>query len=257
MNQKISILGCGWLGKPLAVKLIQKGHAIKGSTTSKENFKVLQLKGITPYLVDLNNNALDISEFLVADVLIIAIPFKNISGFKNLITQIEKANIKKVIFISSTSVYPNTNGTVTEETPTKTTMLAEIEQLFRTNIVFQATIIRFGGLFGYDRKPRNFIKPDKKIENPEGYINLIHQDDCIQIIEQIIITESWGATFNACSDSHPKRCDFYTKEMKKMGRSTPLFNETSANAYKIVSSDKLKTLLNYQFKYSNLMELQE
>ncbi len=36
MKQNISILGCGWLGKPLALKLNKKGCHIKGSTTSDD-----------------------------------------------------------------------------------------------------------------------------------------------------------------------------------------------------------------------------
>jgi 3-hydroxyisobutyrate dehydrogenase-like beta-hydroxyacid dehydrogenase len=33
-NKSISILGCGWLGVPLAKHLIQKGFSVKGSVTS-------------------------------------------------------------------------------------------------------------------------------------------------------------------------------------------------------------------------------
>tara|TARA_B100000809_G_scaffold266412_1_gene329026 strand:- start:5722 stop:6489 length:768 start_codon:yes stop_codon:yes gene_type:complete len=254
MNQKISILGCGWLGKALAIELLNKQYSVKGSTTSPEKISALKSVGLEPFVVDISKSANDNAEFLNTDILIIPITSKNSADFSNLITQIEKANITKVIFISSTSVYPNTNGAVTEETPTKPTGLSEIEKLFTTNTLFKATIIRFGGLFGYNRKPGNFIKPGKEIENPEGYINFIHRDDCIQIIEQIISTNSWGQTLNACTDSHPKRREFYKKEMSKADKPAPQFNEESANAYKIVNSEKLKTLLNYEFKYANLME---
>jgi len=254
MNQKISILGCGWLGKALAIELLNKQYLVKGSTRSSEKIDSLKAVGIEPFIVDLTNSENDNADFLLTDILVISITLKNSADFSSLITQLEKANITKVIFISSTSVYPNTNNTVTEETPTKPTALSEIEQLFTTNTLFKTTIIRFGGLFGYNRKPGNFIKPGKEIENPEGYINFIHRDDCIQIIEQIITTNSWGETLNACADSHPKRREFYTKEMKKTGKPTPKFNEKSANVYKIVNSEKLKKLLNYEFKYANLME---
>lgn len=254
MNQKISILGCGWLGKALAIELLNKQYPVKGSTTSSEKIDSLKAVGIKPFVVDISNSANDNAHFLLTDILVISITSKNSADFSNLITQIEKANITKVIFISSTSVYPNTNGTVTEKTPTKATALSEIEQLFTTNTLFKTTIIRFGGLFGYNRKPGNFIKPGKEIENPEGYINFIHRDDCIHIIEQIISTNSWGETLNACADSHPKRREFYKKEMSKADKLALQFNEESANAYKIVNSEKLKTLLNYEFKYANLME---
>lgn len=253
MKRKISILGCGWLGMALAFDLINKGYNVKGSATSNNNFDQLKSKGVTPFTIDIEQIENDISDFLLADILIITITSKNIDGFENLISQIENSKVRKVIFISSTSVYPNSNGIVIEESAIKKSALTEIEHLFRTNTIFQSTVIRFGGLFGYDRQPGNFIKVDKKIENPEGYINFIHRDDCIQIIEKIIQNNTWNKTLNACADSHPKRREFYKKEFKKLGRLDPVFNEESLTAYKIVNSEKLKTLLDYKFKHSDLM----
>jgi nucleoside-diphosphate-sugar epimerase len=253
LKQKISILGCGWLGLDLALNLINNGYNVKGSATSRSSFENLKIKAISAFIVDIKQRERVVSDFLSSDVLIISITSKSIDDFKRLITQIEKSNIKKVIFISSTSVYPNTNNITTEETPIKTSSLTEIESLFRKNKLFQSTIIRFGGLFGYDRQPGNFFKKDKKIENPEGYINFIHRDDCIQIIKNVIKSNTWNQTLNACADSHPKRRDFYKNEFKKLGKPEPMFNEESLNDYKIVTSEKLKNLLNYTFKYPDLM----
>lgn len=253
MNQRISILGCGWLGLPLAVNLVDKGYYVYGSTTSNTKVREFEAKGITPFIIDINNQDIYLSDFLVADVLIIAIPSKNTSAFKNLIKAIELAEVHKVIFVSSTSVYPFTNGIVTEETETKNSPLVDIENLLKANSTFETTIIRFGGLFGYDRKPGNFVKPGKKVDNPEGYINLIHRDDCIQIIEQLILKDVWNEVLNACSDDHPTRREFYLKEVKKLVKSTILFNEESENNYKLVNSQKLKNLLNYEFKHADLM----
>jgi len=253
LKQKISILGCGWLGLDLALNLINNGYNVKGSATSRSSFENLKIKAIPAFIVDIKQRERVVSDFLSSDVLIISITSKSIDDFKRLITQIEKSNIKKVIFISSTSVYPNTNNITTEEAPIKTSSLTEIESLFRKNKLFQSTIIRFGGLFGYDRQPGNFFKKDKKIENPEGYINFIHRDDCIQIIKNVIKSNTWNQTLNACADSHPKRRDFYKNEFKKLGKPEPMFNEESLNDYKIVTSEKLKNLLNYTFKYPDLM----
>ena len=118
---------------------------------------------------------------------------------------------------------------------------------------FESTVLRFGGLFGYTRKPGNFVKPGKKMENPEGFINLIHRDDCIQIIEQIILKNAWNKVLNACTDSHPTRREFYSKEAKKLGKPEVIFNEESENNYKIINSQKLKDLLGYEFIHKDLM----
>ncbi|WP_258929290.1 hypothetical protein [Flavobacterium davisii] len=43
-RQKISLLGCGWLGLPLAESLIKKGYEIKGSTTNLDKIPLLKQK---------------------------------------------------------------------------------------------------------------------------------------------------------------------------------------------------------------------
>jgi len=126
--------------------------------------------------------------------------------------------------------------------------------LFKLNINFKLTIIRFGGLFGYNRQPGNFFKSGSTLNNPKGFVNLIHRNDCIRIIEQIIVKDTWGQTLNACSDSHPMRKEFYLNEFKKLGKSNLLFEEDSKNEFKIVSSQKLKTLLDYKFEFNNLLD---
>ncbi len=248
----ISLLGCGWLGFPLAQCLIKKGYLIKGSTTNQQKLAQLEQAHILAFLIKLQNLTHNTEEFLNSNILIIAIAYKDINNFRQLITLIEKSSIKKVVFISSTSVYPSHNSEVDEETETLDTALAQIENLIRCNENFKSTIIRFAGLFGYDRKPGNFIKKSKSVKDPEGFINLIHRDDCIAIIEQIIARNIWGETFNACADDHPSRRNYYTQESNKQGLAIPTFNENVDSDFKIVSNKKLKNHLGYKFKFSKL-----
>ena len=254
MKNNISILGCGWLGFPLALTLTKKGYSIKGSITSEIKVEKLKSNGVQPFIINLSNRENEFEKFLNSEVLIIAIPSKNIADFKNLISHIENSKIKTILFISSTSVYPNSNSIVTENSLIKKNPLSEIELLFKTNTNFKSTILRFGGLIGYDRKPGNFFKNGKIINFPDAFVNLIHRDDCIQIIKEIIEKNIWNKTLNACTDTHPKRRDFYAKEFKKEGRNNPTFNELASNEYKIINSDQLKSILNYNFIYSDLMK---
>jgi len=253
MNNKISVFGCGWLGEPLAISLIQKGFSVKGSTTSNAKIPMLTSKGINSFLLNLESISSSIQSFLIADVLVINIPSKDITSFKNLVSFIEKSTVQKVVFISSTSVYPNSEEIITEKSPVKECALVEIEQLFQLNPHFETTIIRFSGLIGYSRKPGNFFKNGKTIPNPEGLVNMIHQDDCISIIEQVIIQNCWNEIFNACADTHPTRRAFYTKSFLDIGLNKPFFNENDHKEIKIVSNKKLKKVLNFEFKYPDLL----
>ena len=40
--KNVSVLGCGWLGKPLAVELLNNGFFVKGSTTSESKIEDLE-----------------------------------------------------------------------------------------------------------------------------------------------------------------------------------------------------------------------
>lgn len=255
MRTTISIFGCGWLGFPLAKSFLNNDFSVKGSTTSNEKLQDLKTIGIQPFLVKLEELPTTILEFLNAEILIVNIPSKNIEGFKNLIPFIEKSPIKKVLFISSTSVYGPSESIINEQTNLRDCPLKDIEELFQKNEYFETTILRFSGLLGYQRKPGNWFKNCKIIPNPEGVVNMIHQDDCISIIEKIISNNYWNNTFNAATDSHPSRRNFYTKAFKDVGNNTPIFNEEDKKTIKIIGNQKVKKELNFDFKYPDLLNL--
>ena len=249
-----SILGCGWLGKPLAISLLETGFTVKGSTTSEEKIDDLTAVGIDSYLVNISEfEAFD--DFLNTDILIIAITSKDLDGFENLISQIQNSPVQKVIFISSTSVYARVNKVMTEEDAVLETPLLEIENLFRENTFFETTIIRFAGLFGGERYPANWFKNGRKIPQPKGFVNMIHREDCIEIIHAIIDQNCWNTTLNACSNHHPTREEFYINARMSKGLEAPHFEENENHQWKIISSKKLQDVLEYTFIHDNLMKI--
>ncbi len=263
---QISILGCGWLGLPLAKSLLESGFSVQGSTTSLEKIPFLKNAGITPFQLQLFENKIDgeIDLFLNnSEILIIDIPPKlrgdakeNFVGkIQTLIPFIEKAAVKKVLFVSSTAVYPDDNSIITESTiPHPETesgkQLLQAEQLLQNNTTFQTTVVRFGGLIGENRHPIHFLSGRKNLENPNAPVNLIHQEDCIGIIQTIIKKECWGETFNAGAPQHPSRKDYYTKKAKDLNLMLPEFDENTISVGKTMCSDKVERVLEYKFKKS-------
>jgi nucleoside-diphosphate-sugar epimerase len=252
--KNISILGCGWLGKSLAISLLDKGYAVKGSTTTEEKLALLELNRIDPYIVDISDFE-EFDDFLSSDILIIAITSKDIDGFENLIAQIERSSIQKVIFISSTSVYGMLNKVITEEEEVLKTPLSEIENLFRENTFFETTIIRFAGLFGDERHPSNWFKNGRKIPQPNGFVNMIHKEDCIEIIHEIIAQNCWNETFNACSNHHPTRREFYTIAKLSNDFEVPEFEDNEEYEWKIISSKKVQDVFDYAFIHNDLLSI--
>lgn len=266
--KNISVLGCGWLGFPLAKAILEKGGLVNGSTTSTDKVSKLEKAGINPFLIALETDGVigEIQDFLKdSSTLIIDIPPKlrgtnkeNFVGkIEALIPFVEKSTIENVLFISSTSVYGDDNDPVTEETPLKPDseggkQLAIVEGLLRSNHHFKTTVLRFGGLIGEDRNPIKFLAGRENIDNPDSPINLIHQADCIGIILKIIEKNSWGETYNAASPSHPSREVYYTQKALELNVAPPKFNHDEPSVGKIILADKLIRNLDYTFTITNL-----
>lgn len=260
---KISILGCGWLGFPLAKSLLKKGFYVKGSTTSLEKLTVLEQANIDAFLISLHSDSIvgDIETFLNdSEILIIDIPPKlrgiNNESFvdkiKTLLTYIEKSSVKNVLFVSSTSVYADENRIITEETtPNPETesgkQLLQSERFLQKSTKFKTTILRFGGLIGEDRHPIHSLSKKDNVENPDAVINLIHQEDCIGIIKKIIEKKSWNETYNAVTPFHPSRETYYTQKAIELNINAPKFNHSKTSNGKTILSNKIQKELDYQF----------
>lgn len=260
---QISILGCGWLGLPLAKALVQNRFNVKGSTTSIAKKSILQSVGIEPFIIQLEEEKISesVADFLAnSQILIVNIPPKLrggstenfVSKIATLVPFIEKSTIEKVLFVSSTSVYGENNELVTEETPLNPDseggrQLAIVEKLLQKNTYFETTILRFGGLIGEDRNPVRFLSGRENIENPDAPINLIHQDDCIGIIEKIIALNSWKETYNAVAPFHPTRKEYYTQKAADLNLALPKFAALNTIVGKTILSEKLPQFLQYSF----------
>ncbi len=230
------------------------GNSVKASTTSESRLAELTPIKADPFTIDIGKLQNNIQTFLQANVLIINIPSDD---FSNLIKEIEKSEIDKVLFVSSTSVYENNNKTISEQDGAEsiTSPLFTIENLFRNNGKFKTTIVRFGGLIGYSRNPGKFFSSGRPVHNPDSNVNLIHRDDCIKIISQIVEQDIWGEAFNCCADTHPTKREFYTKTAKSIGVPPPEFVNADSISFKIISNQKVKQILNYEFLHADLMKI--
>ncbi len=271
IDYRISILGCGWLGLPLAKRLIELGHIVKGSTTSAKKIAILHKNKIDPFLIEVQKKikGSNLQHFFNSGILIVNIPpgrkRRDVARAhpRQVAAIIEKALLhgtKRVLFVSSTSVYGNVNRVVTEsddprpETPSGVALVAAEEMLMRQEDL-ETTIVRFGGLVGEDRQAGRFLAGKTDVKNGDAPVNMIHRADCIEVIAQIIAQDRWGEIFNVCADEHPTRKAFYTAQAQKQGFEAPIFSETEALvSYKEVSNYKVKQVLNYEFLKSDPME---
>ena len=259
----VSIIGCGWLGLPLAERLLQAGYILKGSATSAEKVVKLQQRGIDAHQLLLNPEPIgNLGALLQADLLVVNIPPKagkmgdafHPEQVRQLTQAIRQSTIQHVIYVSSTSVYPELNRLVVEEdvkSPEKSAApgLFQAEQLIDSlRPEKQTTIVRCAGLMGYDRIPGKYIA-GKTVESGAVPVNYLHRDDAVGLLFSII-EQGLTGTFNAVAPQHPIREAIYRKSCADFGYDLPVFVPPAEPVpYKIVSGDKLMQTTTYAFRY--------
>lgn len=263
-------MGCGWLGLPLAEGLARSGRRVNGSTTSEQKLDMLAQAGIRPFLINLSDPELNeqtLVEFLQTDVLVLNIPPKlRADGGESYLQQMALLHrallaspVSRVLFVSSTSVYPELNRIVTEEDTSFTddldpdNVLLKAERLFQNSDSWVCSVVRFGGLVGGNRQPGRFLAGKRDLPNGDAPVNMIHLEDCLNILERIIAQEKWGQVYNACADEHPTRREFYEAAATALDLEVPNFKDMEETHFKLISSQKLKDDLAYVFTYPNPM----
>ncbi len=260
---RISIIGCGWLGLPLGVHLKKEGFEIKGSTTHPEKIEQLRNVGIDPFQIRLEPEVqADRDGFFDTDLLLVNIPPRNREGdnqyhikqLSALANTAAEGAVPHVIYISSTGIYPNLNRVVSESDASGDTKsrggvnLMEAENVFRSFERFTTTILRLGGLYGPGRHPGRFLAGKQNLPGAKNPVNMIHLDDCLGAITEVIKQQLWNEVFSLCSPTHATRKGFYEAAAKELGIAPPTFSDSTAD-FKEVSVKKFTDATAYKFKY--------
>ncbi len=269
MSKIVAIAGLGWLGKPFAIKLQTLGYRVRGTATSLEKATALQQGGFDAYHLEISERGVagSVKAFLsAADYLIIMIPpgLRRNTGanyvlkMTHFLAQIEASSVSKVILVSSTSVYDDTQGKVTEKVKPEpagnaSKQLLEVEKMYFSSVKLQTSIVRFGGLFGGSRQPVRFLAGREDLLDGNAPVNLIHRDDCIGILVEIIKKEAFGQIFNAVTPQHPTKKIYYTKKALEFELDPPSFaSSEEGEVFKQIDSENITNQLNYVFKHKLL-----
>lgn len=268
IHKTVSILGCGWLGLPLAKELCAQGYTVNGSTTREARVAEIESSGAKAFVLKAEQgvwNESRLKEFLLCDTLIIAIPpgtkrnpqSTHAIEIKQLLNFIQEhlISIQKIIYISSSSVYKNTNKVVVESDvqtleDAENVVLAEAEKHIYASSIKQRIVLRMGGLTGYDRMLARFFAGKTDLKGWNEPVNLVHRDDAVGSILFVLKKELDKETFNVCAPEHPNRMEFYSELCTRMNLQQPHFDTNTMAAWKEVSSEKISGL-GYVWKYPN------
>lgn len=261
----ISIIGLGWLGLPLAEKLISKGHVLKGSTTRQDKQELLLNEGINAILfkLDPKPKGKDFESLFETDLLFINVPPSRRTQAEDFHPQqvgylkqlAEKAGVKKIIFVSSTSVYPTENQIARENDlldkgNTGNISIWEAENILENQKNYDLTVIRFGGLLGDDRVPGRYFSGKEEVA-ADPPVNYIHRTDAIRAVEWIMEKGLWNQTFNIVCPLHPSKKAVFEKNAKDLGFLPPKsYKPKNATNWKCISPEKFLNT-GFKFQYEN------
>ncbi|KEO72910.1 epimerase [Anditalea andensis] len=267
MNKpRVSIIGYGWLGEPLASYLKEKGFPVKGSTTTSEKLNKLTDTGLETYLLKFSPHPIGraFQNLFDTDILFINIPPARRSQpdsfhpeqIKYIKAMAIQYRIPKIIYTSATSVYPDNNQRATEANTINVydnPALYNAEQILRKEKTYDLTVIRYGGLLGVDRIPGRYFSGKENVTG-DTPVNYIHRDDAVALAAWIIENRLWNETFNGVAPLHPQRKDIYEKNAAEMGFSSPIsYAKIGESKWKEVSSAKI-IATGFKFKFPDPMD---
>jgi len=167
------------------------------------------------------------------------------------------AEVKKLIFVSSTGVFGKNEGVVDEfSKPIPDTMagkiLLEAEERILSQTSFIPIVLRPSGLMGGVRHPVKYLAGRTNIAGRFHPVNLVHREDLVFMTNSLLKKSSFsGRIFHACAAQHPSKKQFYAQEAIKMGLKPPNFDEEDNSLGKEVSARWSKENLNLSFTYED------
>ncbi|MCB5358008.1 NAD(P)H-binding protein [Vibrio lentus] len=277
----IFIVGAGWVGAPLSEHLVTHDNQVVVTKTTQEGAdaignkripcEVFSFDAIQPersigqlYSLLLENNT---------EIVIGSFPpgFRKGAGveyadhWQQLTRACQKANVKKLIMVSSTTVYPTKPGVLYEQDASLTLSTSENEQAsaFSDNarVMLKAeqlvmdssidyTILRFSGLIGPSRHPSRFASKLKQVSS-QAPANMLHLDDAIGAVD-FAINQLHNEVVNVTTPNTVSKAEFYAAALKSANSSEPL-PPIVDTPDKLISSKKILGL-GYSFKFDSTLD---
>lgn len=243
-DPRIFIAGCGYTGERCADLFWSQGYGVTGLVSSEDSVRRLSGK---PYPVIAANASrpAELASFVSAvpphSLLVHCLSAsggRNAAAYRVTYVEtlrhlIEALRPGFVVFTGSTSVYPQNDGSIVDETsPTGGSPTADV-LLEAEQIALDAggAVVRLGGIYGPGRARflKSILNGDAP-ENPDACINLIHRDDAAAALVHVM-RNRLGGVYNAVDDCPSRRSDLArtVKGDKPAGSSNPATGKRVSN----------------------------
>ncbi len=281
---RILIVGCGYVGLALGQRLSASGAQVLGLRRQGDPDGALAAAGIQAVQGDLTR-----PEDLEAipgdfDAVVCAVSSSRggvdayrevyLGGARNLVHWARHRRVGRLVSVSSSSVYSQTDGSwVTEDSPAEPAgptgqLLIATEEVFaeayRSGVV-ATHIVRVAGIYGPGRGHLfgQFVTGLARRDPGHGrWINMIHRDDVASALEAILLRGEPGRIYNAVDDEPVLQGEFLRFLATETGLPLPPLAESAepiptrkrGTTHKRVSNRRLREELGWQPRFPTFRE---
>ncbi len=196
------IAGCGDIGSRLGTLLVQRGHLVWGIRRSSARLpeQITPITGdlLDPETLDQLPEKIDYTVFCATPDKVTEAAYRRvyIDALSMLLERLadKQSKVKRLLFVSSTSVYHQQNGewvdeaSATQPTHFRGQTLLEAERLLN-NCSWPSVVARCAGIYGPGRNRLvNQVRQGaiQLPDEPPLYTNRIHSDDCAAALAHLI-----------------------------------------------------------------------
>ena len=261
----VLVIGCGYVGLPLALRLKCEGQEVIGWVNSEAGAEIVRGSGLSDLVIgDVSNPQIwgDQLGARIGEITSVIHCASSNRGGPDAYTKVflrgaeqilEKCPDAHFILVSSTSVYGQIAGeVVTEESPANP--MSETSQILRSTeeLVLSSggNIARSAGIYGPGRAIswEKYLSGTATIEG-DGcrYMNQIHRDDLVNALCLLERLPCSGIVYNVCDDYPATSLEFYQWCAQTTGKPLPAQGLENKNrkrglTNKRVSNAKLREL---------------
>jgi nucleoside-diphosphate-sugar epimerase len=279
MSKKLAIFGCGYLGSELARQALSLGWDVSAVTRNADTASSLSDSGVQQVVAaelgaDSWQGEIDSTQDFVVNCVGAASDDLDgylksyIDGQDSVVKWARDGKVGTFVFTSSTSVYPQTERQLVDETASsdgvseRGGLLLAAEQLgFPSGGgIGRSFILRLAGLYGPGRHLFLENVRNGKTQSGDGdrILNLIHRDDVVSALFAVLQAgdQNIGRIYNVSDGNHSSRAEIAVWLAEKLGVDAPSFagRDGSHASNRKISNNRIRDELNWSPNFPSFRE---
>ena len=284
-GKRLVILGCGYVGRALAHEAQRAGLIVTALTRNPAKAEALRVVGVDVVVGELSSNEWHAAITAAPDFVVNCVSSGGggpedyrrsyVEGMRSVLAWLVSLRrpIESFVYTSSTSVYPQGDGAVVDESsptgdgPFNGRILVESENLLRAappSVVRRSFILRLAGIYGPGRHYLlNQLRAGSATitGDPAHRMNLIHRDDIVAAILACLTAPAPVANsiFNVTDGAPAPKGDVMHWLANQLGVPTPAFASPSGSARRdgnpvpdrVINSSKIQRELGWHPRFAD------